>query len=205
MCSVIIFHLYSQSFFLISHGNCYILCSLCLFLCTCRCQPAKGESTLCNFIHSPTNYHIVVSNESDVILQALSQHTQTNSNKCNQFSAFFICLYLFRSCKLHNVSDPSSAVQLSVCQNKCPAIFKLSDECVDRMTVQTLLNSSGALHTFIDWALNFSCYDPTSYAVPQVPISDTCDNISFIDALLLSPGDIIKMLWLHMLLYIKLL
>ena len=34
-------------------------------------------------------------------------------------------------------------------------------------------------------AFNFDCYDPTTYAVPGVPLSNTsCDNISFIDGLL---------------------
>ena len=147
---------------------------------------------MCNFIQSPTNYHIVVTNESEAVLQTLGDFTQSNSNKCNQLSAFFLCFYLFRNCELHNTSDPSSGLQLSICQSKCPSLFKVGAECFEESNFQTSTvleksNNNTAVQEIVATALKFNCHDPTTYAVPGVPISNTaCDNVSFIDDLLQS-------------------
>ena len=147
---------------------------------------------MCNFIRSATNYHIIVSNESDALLLGLNDLKQSKSNKCNQFIAFSICLYLFRNCELRNTSDPSSGLQLSICKSKCSSLLKVSSECFPKRDFQTAhenSNNNEALQEIVGWAFNFSCYDPTTYAVPGVPISNTsCDNISFIDGLL--PGEV---------------
>ena len=159
-----------------------------MLLCTCRCEPAiaTDQTTLCPFIHSSTNYYIVVSNESKAILQSVGVLAKNKDFKCHQFIGFSLCLYLFRNCELRNTSDPSSGWQLSVCKNRCSDLSKLSLECVNQSNIPTLLeNNNEAIHIFIAWALNFNCSDPTSYAVPGVPISNTsCDNVSFIDGLL---------------------
>ena len=161
---------------------------LCIFLCSYRCEPATKHTNLCNFIHSTTHYHIVVSNESEAILQSVGELIQSKSNKCNQFIGFAICLYLFRNCELHNTSVPSSGLQLSVCQSKCPSLLKIANECIDESDFQTLLENSNyneAVREIVVWTMNFNCYDPTTYAVPGVPISNTsCHNMSFIDGLL---------------------
>ena len=140
---------------------------------------------MCNFIHDfPIHYHIVVSNESEAMLQSVSDFTRSKNNKCNQYSAFTICFYLYRKCELHNSSDPSSGLQLSICQNKCSSLLKLSVECIDENDFQTGLEDSN-FREMVAWGLNFNCYNPITYAVPGVPISNTsCDNISFIDGLL---------------------
>ena len=167
--------------------NCYILC---IFLCTYRCEPVTKHtrSNVCNFIHDfPIHYHIVVSNESEAILQSVNDYTQSKSksNKCNQYIAFTICFYLYRNCELHNSSDPSSGLQLSICQNKCSSLLKISAECLDEHDFKTGLENSNYNKEMVAWGLNFNCYNPISYAVPGVPISNTsCDNISFIDGLL---------------------
>ena len=143
---------------------------------------------MCNFIHSATHYHIVVTNESETILQSVTELIQSKSNKCNQFIAFSLCLYLFRNCELRKTSDPSSGLQLSVCQSKCSGLLKVASECLDESDFQTALeisNYNKAVHEIVAWTLNFNCYDPTTYAVPGVPISNTsCNNLSFIDGLL---------------------
>ena len=163
-------------------------CSLCIFLCACRCERATKQTNVCNFIHSPTHYHIVVSNESEAILQSLSDLTWSKSNKCNQFIAFSLCYYLFRYCELQNTSDPSSGLQLSICKSKCSGLLEIGSECLYESDLQTLLefsNYNKAVQEIVAWALNFSCHVPTTYAVPGVPISNTsCDNISFIDGLI---------------------
>ena len=60
----------------------------------------------------------------------------------------------------------------------------MTAECLDEDDFQTGLEDSN-YKEMVTWALNFNCYNPTTYAVPGVPISNTsCDNISFIDDLL---------------------
>ena len=143
---------------------------------------------MCTLIHdySPTHYYIVFSNGSKALLQSVSEFTQGKNNKCNQFITFTFCSYLFRSCELHNLSDPSSGLQLSICQSKCSSLLKVTSECLDESNFQ---NVDEALQEIVAWYLNFNCYNPSSYAIPGVPISNTsCDNISFIDGLLSSTG-----------------
>ena len=95
---------------------------------------------------------------------------------------------MFRNCELHNTSDPSSGLQLSICKSKCSGLSKIGVECINESDLQTLLEISN-YNEIIAWALNFNCYDPSTYAVPGVPISNTsCDNLSFIDGLL--PGEV---------------
>ena len=143
---------------------------------------------MCNVIHSVTHYHIVVSNESEVIVQAAFELAQRNNNKCNQFIAFSFCHYLFRNCELRNSSDPSSGLQLSVCKNRCSDLMKVGVECFNESLFRTVvenLSDNEDIFKLAAWTLNFNCSDPTSYAVPGVPISNTsCDDISFIDGLL---------------------
>ena len=129
---------------------------------------------------------------------------QNKNSKCNQFIVFFLCFYLFRNCELHNTSDPSSDWQLSICENRCSDIKTLFIECIDQLSIQTLLNNSNneATHIFIAWILNFNCSDPTTYAVPGVPIGNTytsCDNVNYIDGLLpsISTGNIYTFLNLY--------
>ena len=161
---------------------------LCIFLCTCRCEPVTGHTSLCDFIHSFTHYHIVVTNESEVIMQAAFELAQRKNSKCNQFLAYSLCLYLFRNCELRNTSDPSSGWQLGICKNRCSDLMKVGVECFNGSHFQTAvenLSDNEDIIEFAAWAMNFSCYDPTTYAIPGVPISNTsCDNISFVDGLL---------------------
>ena len=163
-----------------------------MLLCTCRCEPVSKQTTVCSFIRSDTNYHIVVSNEIKEIVDSVAVLQQNKSNKCNQFLAFSLCLYLFRNCELSNASDPSSGLQLSICTSKCSSLYKVSGECIDDSNLMTVRNYSNnqAVHELIAWSNNFDCYDPSTYTLPNVPISNTsCDDISFIDRLLPSAGE----------------
>ena len=171
---------------------CTMFTAILYIYCTCRCELATKHASVCDFLDSATHYHIVVSNESEAILaialQSLSKLIRSKSNKCNQFIIFSLCFYLFRYCELHNTSDPSSGLQLSVCQSKCSSLIMIGSECLYESDFQTLLevsNYNEAIQEIAVWALNFDCYNPITYAVPGVPISNTsCDNISFIDGLL---------------------
>ena len=150
------------------------------------------QSRLLCFIRSDTNYHIVVSNETEAILDSVAVLKQNTSDKCNQFLAFTLCLYLFRNCELSNASDPSSGLQLSICTSKCSSLYKVSGKCIDDSNLMTVRNYSNnqAVHELIAWSNNFDCFDPSTYTLPNVPISNTsCDDISFIDGLLPSAGE----------------
>lgn len=153
-----------------------------------RCEPATKLTNVCGFFPSPTSYRISVHNESEVILQSVVDLAHSKNNKCNQLVAFSACFYLFRNCELRNASDPSSGVQLRICQNKCPGLTQLIYECIDADNFQTVIEDSNyneAVLELVDWALNFSCHNLSTYILPKVPISNTlCDNISFIDDLL---------------------
>ena len=159
------------------------------FLCTCRCE-LDAEQNPCAFIHSHSlhsHYHIVVTNETEATLQSWNDLTRSKSKKCNQFIAFSLCFYLFRNCELRNTSDPSSGLQLSICKRKCSGLTKLGNECFDESDISALENSNYTKteYDIIAYALIFNCSDPSTYAVPGVPISNTsCDDIDFIDGLL---------------------
>ena len=133
----------------------------------------------------------------------MSDLTQSKTNKCKQFIAFFLCFYLYRTCELRNTSDPSSGWQLSICKNKCASLVKVGIECLNESNFQTALensNNNEAVQEIVALSLNFNCYDPTTYAVPGVPISNTsCDNIIFIDDLLpsTSAGELENMYLQH--------
>ena len=65
--------------------------------------------------------------------------------------------------------------------------MKFGNECFDESDFTSLetSNYTKTEQKIITWVLNLNCYDPTSYAVPEVPISNTsCDNVSYIDGLL---------------------
>ena len=146
---------------------------------------------MCSFIRSNTNYRIVVSNETEAILDSVAVLKQNNSDKCNQFLAFTLCLYLFRNCELSNVSDPSSALQLSICTSKCSSLHKVASKCIDESNYETVAQYSNnqAVHQLIAWTRNFDCFNRSTYTLPNVPISNTsCDDISFINGLLPSEG-----------------
>ena len=121
-------------------------------------------------------------------MQAAFELTQRNNKKCNQFIAFSFCHYLFRNCELRNTSDPSSGLQLSVCKNRCSDLMKVDVECFNESHFQTVvenLSDNEDIFKLAAWSLNFNCSDPTTYALPGVPISNTsCDDISFIDGML---------------------
>ena len=145
---------------------------------------------MCSFYPSPTNYEIIITNESQFIVQSLSDSIRKIRNKCNQFLAFGLCFYMYRSCELHNVSDPDSGSQLPICRNKCEGLDRLAQEC-NKEVLQFLFESlqNKALEDLVSLAARFMCSDPNTYIIPQVPVSNkSCDNLSYIDHLLPREG-----------------
>ena len=133
---------------------------------------------------------MTVSNESQFILKFLRNNSRhVTGSKCKEFSTFFFCFLLFRSCESHNVSDPASDVQLTICQDKCAGVDKLYQECTLRENLLiTVGNSTNeVLQNLVSFTRNFICSNPDTYSVPEVNISRLiCDNVSHIDHLLQS-------------------
>ena len=110
--------------------------------------------------------------------------TDNTNSKCNQFLALALCFYLFRSCEIHNVSDPTSGSQLPICRNKCAGLDIFYQECYNKD--DTIINSQDeVLLRLASLAEGFTCSDPDTYIIPQVPVSNrSCDDLSYIDYLL---------------------
>lgn len=127
-------------------------------------------------------------NESQFIVQHFSNISAT-SGRCKQYRAFALCLYLFPSCELQNVDDPTSGSQLIICREKCAGFQKLYQECVNKEEIAAENSQNKALHELVSMAEKFMCSDPDTYIIPQVPVSmRLCDDISYIDHLLPSEG-----------------
>ena len=123
-------------------------------------------------------------NESQILFQLLNANTDKTNSKCNQFFALALCFYLFRSCELRNVSDPTSGSQITICREKCAGVDKLYQECYNKDN--TVINSQDeALLHLASLTEGFTCSDPDTYIIPQVPVSNRlCNDISYIDHLL---------------------
>ena len=167
---------------------------LVTLLYRCEQEQRKGYR-LCRFLHSPTNYEMTVTNESSFILRFLGNNTRKLSSKCDQFLTFLVCFLLFRSCEPPNVTDPASGFQLTICQDKCAGVDKLYQECTIRENVQIAVGNSTneILRTLVSFSGNFTCSNPGTYIVREVPISGLCDNVSHIDHLLPSKDSF----WCH--------
>ena len=135
---------------------------------------------------------MAVSNQSEFIVQRVSEITANKSSECGQFIAFALCFYLFRNCELSNFSDPTSGAQLIICSEKCMGITELYKECVIKQKFVVNTFESEALHSLISLAARFECSNPDTYIIPHVPISNrSCDNFSYIDHLLPDEGALI--------------
>ena len=154
-----------------------------------RCEQGTGDA--CSFFRSPTNYYMTITNETLLIVNYLIATAGNLNTKCNNFFSFSLCFYLFRSCEVRNVSDPSSGSQLTICKNKCAGLNELFQECSNQMKLQVALGNSQnkALQNLVLGAERFICSDPETYIIPEVPVSNRlCDDIDYIDNLLKSEG-----------------
>ena len=115
-----------------------------------------------------------------------------SDSKCREFFAFTLCFYLFRSCELNNDSDSTaSGFQLTICKEKCADVDKLYQECTSKINVQTALGHAQieALRNLVSLAKKFKCFDPNTYIIPQVPVSNrSCDDVSYLNDLFSSEG-----------------
>ena len=155
----------------------------------CRCDREQHNHG-CSLFHSPTNYQLLsITNKSQFIIEHLLSNVNSGSSKCDHFVLFGLCFYLFRSCELRNVSDPDSGSQLPICRNKCAGVDKLHQECYNEEKLQIAVGNSQieALRNLVTLAERFMCFDPNTYNIPQVPVSNkSCDNVSTINHLLVN-------------------
>ena len=160
------------------------------YLLKCRCEVERPDHG-CSLFHSPTNYQLSITNKSQFIIEHLLSEVNSGSSKCDQFIVFGLCFYLYRSCELRNVSDPTSGSQLPICREKCAGFDKLYQECTNKEKLQIMVENSQieALNNLVTVAERFMCSDPNTYIIPQVPVSNkSCDNVSYINHLLPREG-----------------
>ena len=156
-----------------------------------RCEHEQNKP-VCQLFHSPTNYKMTVNNESltELILRVLRNNARFESgSKCKEFFIFLSCFLLFRSCELHNVSDPASGFQLTICEDKCAGVDKLYQECTlgKKLLIAVGNSTNKVLQNVASFIRNFTCSNPNTYIVPEMPVSRLrCDNVSHIDRLLQS-------------------
>jgi hypothetical protein len=150
-----------------------------------KCEPETHPTDTCNSHHSPTHYQINIADESKfmMISDLLNNSINTKSSECIEFLTFFFCFYLYRSCELHNASDPMSGFQLTICKDKCADVDEFYQECTSKAEIQILRTSAQnqEVKDFASWVGKFMCSAPNTYAIPEVPVSKTsCHNVSFV-------------------------
>ena len=120
----------------------------------------------------------------------LNNSINTKSSECIEFLTFLFCFYLYRSCELHNASDPMSDFQLTICKDKCADVDEFYQECISKAEIQILHTSAQnqEVKDFASWVGKFMCSVPNTYTIPEVPVSKTsCHNVNFVYHHL--PGD----------------
>lgn len=97
---------------------------------------------------------------------------------CRQFIIFSLCFYSFRDCD-------ADGAQLLICEDVCPHITQLYNDCIRSSVVQTLIDSTDNedVKQFLEFALYFVCSKNESYVIEGVAISKTCQEFSFIQEL----------------------
>jgi len=150
----------------------------------CRCMVAQNQD-ICGLIQSTTHYHFVITNNTDHIVDTIREKVASKSSKCNQFIAFSVCFYSFRGC------DPSVGSQLLICEDKCPLIISLYQECVNITVLKILKDNAKDNDTleFLEFAATFKCLSPETYTIPDVRVNATrCATLPFFDGLAIGMG-----------------
>ena len=135
------------------------------------------RSDLCSVTGLSTEYLLITTDEVDVIFSFLWQRTANHTFLCNQFVVFSTCLYAFREC---DSNDGGS--QLLICEDVCPQMAQLYHDCIDPEVVQELIDSTknSEVKQYLEFALNFDCWNKETYIVQGVNISKSCLDFSFI-------------------------
>ena len=140
---------------------------------------------ICGLIQSTTQYHLVITNNTDHIVDTIREKVSSKSAKCNQFIAFSVCFYSFRDC------DRSDGSQLLICEDKCPLIISLYQECVNITVLKILKDNAKDNDTleFLEFATTFNCLSPETYTIPDVHVNATrCATLPFLDSLTTGKG-----------------
>jgi len=140
---------------------------------------------ICGLIQSTTHYHFVITNNTDLIVNTIRENFDSKSFKCNPFIAFSVCFYSFREC------DPSDGSQLLICEDKCPLIDSLYQECVNITVLKILKDNAKDNDTleFLAFATTFNCLSPETYTIPDVRVNAAkCETLPFLDSLTTGKG-----------------
>lgn len=143
-----------------------------------RC--AKGEPpSSCAIIGATGDHFVTNTHEIEDIFKTLQGANTTYV--CGQFIIFSACFYSYRNCD-------SQGSQKLICEDVCPLIAKLYADCVRKNVVRQLMQSTNneEVRKFMRFAMNFNCSMSETYEIVGVNISNSCQDLSFIKALL--PG-----------------
>ena len=150
-----------------------------------RCTPTQSTD-VCSIIQSSAMFQLTNTLHIDEIFAILRDGTIQSSYICKQFFIFSVCFYSFRDC------DPSGDSQLLICDDVCPLITSLYNDCVVPEVVLWLINSTNSSEVqqqFLQFSLSFDCSKPETYTIDEVDIStSTCSKLEFLKDLL--PGNI---------------
>ena len=135
------------------------------------------RSDVCSIIGSSTDHLLANTNAIDDIFSTLYLRTANHTYICSQFIIFSACFYAFRDC------DPNDGgSQLAICEDVCPRITQLYNDCINREVVQVLsdITKSSEVKRFLEFALTFDCWKKETYVIEGVNVSESCVDFSFI-------------------------
>ena len=119
-------------------------------------------------VASETGYYIQNDRDSIIAFLALAevQNDEFPSN-CNNVLLKFICEYVFIPCNRH------TGYQVSVCQSSCSIFERIMSRCFP------FLNASLQSQQLLTEFVTFSCFDPSSYLLGNVPVdNELCIDLS---------------------------
>lgn len=151
-----------------------------------RCMEAT-PTDVCSIIPSSTSYQFTTTPNFDDIFKLVRDEVTNSTFICNQFYIFSACFYSFREC------DPSNnGSQLPICQEICPLIDKLYDDCINPYVLKWLIDKTenSEVKQFLEFSEGFKCSKKETYVLPNVTFSTgRCSNFSFIRELIPDPGN----------------
>jgi hypothetical protein len=129
----------------------------------------------CTIIRSAADHFVINTPHIEGIFATLREGAANSSYICGQFTIFSACFYSYRDC------DAKGGQKL-ICGEVCPLISELYDECISPAVVKRLIRSTNNTEVveFLNFALSFNCSSTDTYKIESVPVSQSCQDLSFI-------------------------
>ena len=145
-----------------------------LFLVLCSCVATKPHP-YCTIIGSTADLFVQNTQHIEDIFTKLREGAANSSYICGQFIIFSACFYSYRDCD-------AGGSQMLICDSVCPLITQLYRECVKPKVVNRLIRGTNdsEVRKFLLFSLSFNCSVSKTYEIEGVPVSESCQNLSFI-------------------------